>query len=53
MCMVRSHPVRGAWIEMMVWEVLYPRLSSHPVRGAWVEMWIAQSLEVDEGRRTP
>ena len=34
-----SHPVRGAWIEIVyfnpLWIVPAP---SHPVRGAWIEI---------------
>ena len=35
----KSHPVRGAWIEIMVmfWTFLRP-MPSHPVRGAWIEI---------------
>ena len=35
----RSHPARGAWIEMVIamagHEVVMP---SHPARGAWIEI---------------
>ena len=34
----KSHPVRGAWIEMVLLEQLAIDLESHPVRGAWIEM---------------
>ena len=33
-----SHPVRGAWIEMVGKLLLYLVAPSHPVRGAWIEM---------------
>ena len=34
-----SHPVRGAWIEIII-EQQEKKLSalSHPVRGAWIEI---------------
>ena len=31
-----SHPVRGAWIEIPLYQELYIRYRSHPVRGAWI-----------------
>ena len=34
----KSHPVRGAWIEMFRLFLLHRRISSHPVRGAWIEI---------------
>ena len=34
----RSHPVRGAWVEISSPEELGRFWASHPVRGAWVEM---------------
>ena len=35
----KSHPARGAWIEIRnyISEALY-RKKSHPARGAWIEM---------------
>ena len=34
-----SHPVRGAWIEIMhKMSQLYGIPLSHPVRGAWIEI---------------
>ena len=37
----RSHPARGAWIEMRI--QAKPRRSeeSHPARGAWIEIYNA------------
>ena len=34
----RSHPVRGAWIEMPQCYKWHFVLESHPVRGAWIEI---------------
>ena len=36
---MKSHPVRGAWIEIQasVMGILFDR-ESHPVRGAWIEI---------------
>ncbi len=34
----KSHPVRGAWIEMRnIYSTPVPK-KSHPVRGAWIEI---------------
>ena len=40
-----SHPVRGAWIEIVV-EAPIPNAPqmSHPVRGAWIEIITSASL---------
>ena len=39
-CADKSHPVRGAWIEILVKDKYYTDTStSHPVRGAWIEMY--------------
>ena len=36
---IRSHPVRGAWIEIVNEKgVIEVEKGSHPVRGAWIEM---------------
>ena len=34
----RSHPVRGAWIEIRNFYKCVYRWASHPVRGAWIEI---------------
>ena len=34
----RSHPSRGAWIEMPVVSMALPPSGSHPSRGAWIEI---------------
>ena len=35
----KSHPARGAWIEMTACKgVVYPLRVSHPARGAWIEI---------------
>ena len=33
-----SHPVRGAWIEILMESNELRALESHPVRGAWIEI---------------
>ena len=33
-----SLPVRGAWIEIMLWVSTGMRVASLPVRGAWIEI---------------
>ena len=33
-----SHPVRGAWIEMLKKQKAEHEARSHPVRGAWIEI---------------
>ena len=34
-----SHPVRGAWIEIVDLDVsIHLNAGSHPVRGAWIEI---------------
>ena len=35
---IRSHPARGAWIEMRVDRTLVEVNESHPARGAWIEI---------------
>ena len=35
---LKSHLVRGAWIEVIFPDVLYPLVVSHLVRGAWIEV---------------
>ena len=35
---VRSHPVRGAWIEIVKAQIDWLKQRSHPVRGAWIEI---------------
>ena len=34
----RSHPSRGAWIEITPWEWKPNKVVSHPSRGAWIEI---------------
>ena len=36
--LVVSHPTRGAWIEMILYQRLSSLYSSHPTRGAWIEI---------------
>ena len=35
---VKSHPPRGAWIEITMPDSSCARVRSHPPRGAWIEM---------------
>ena len=35
-----SHPVRGAWIEIMRTICCLSLTRSHPVRGAWIEILV-------------
>ena len=37
----KSHPTRGAWIEMLFAYLCGFLLESHPTRGAWIEIVIA------------
>ena len=37
---IKSHPVRGAWIEILYARIRRFSFSSHPVRGAWIEIVI-------------
>ena len=48
-----SHPVRGAWIEMLPEAGTLTTIWSHPVRGAWIEICIFASLRPLDGGRTP
>ena len=34
----RSHPARGAWIEILRRNFGHAVLESHPARGAWIEI---------------
>ena len=36
--LVKSHPARGAWIEMMRRIRSWKSEWSHPARGAWIEI---------------
>ena len=48
-----SHPVRGAWIEILGKLILIADYLSHPVRGAWIEMFFCSKKAEREARRTP
>ena len=37
-CGLRSHPSRGAWIEIYLRKNTRMGKESHPSRGAWIEM---------------
>ena len=36
----KSHPARGAWIEILQSRTKWQILASHPARGAWIEILI-------------
>ena len=37
---LKSHPTRGAWIEMPLYCILKTNnIKSHPTRGAWIEIF--------------
>ena len=38
--MSKSHPSRGAWIEIRETNRTTSRYESHPSRGAWIEMML-------------
>ena len=40
----RSHPSRGAWIEILLRRPIPGRPVSHPSRGAWIEMVLLRIL---------
>ena len=43
----RSHPVRGAWIEMLIIKVEQVlAIQSHPVRGAWIEILLFFNMSI-------
>ena len=48
-----SHPVRGAWIEMVISPNPKYNAESHPVRGAWIEMAHGLRVRVCRSCRTP
>ena len=39
----KSHPARGAWIEIQNAGAILGLYASHPARGAWIEMFISVS----------
>ena len=41
LCKNKSHPARGAWIEIVLEPVVSNSAKSHPARGAWIEMAFA------------
>ena len=52
--MSASHPVRGAWIEILdVLEIRVNGFVSHPVRGAWIEIMNCLILLNGKMRRIP
>ena len=49
----RSHPSRGAWIEMMLSCNVTSKRWSHPSRGAWIEIYMFWLLRHMQYGRTP
>ena len=50
----KSHPVRGAWIEIGVTKLpVVSFISSHPVRGAWIEIVKNPPARTIDCRRIP
>ena len=50
---VRSHPSRGAWIEIAIMPCEIAPNQSHPSRGAWIEMPTGAKPSRTCERRTP
>ena len=49
-----SHPVRGAWIEIILFFCGKGHTKqSHPVRGAWIEIAVMPNWYVLSRSRTP
>ena len=48
-----SHPVRGAWVEIILIKVAIRNIKSHPVRGAWIEIMVLPLLLCLSASRTP
>ena len=43
----RSHPARGAWIEIVLLRIQTCCAWSHPARGAWIEIvWLDVRIDV-------
>ena len=42
----KSHPARGAWIEIGDKPITHMATQSHPARGAWIEMWREASRDL-------
>ena len=49
----RSHPTRGAWIEIFPIGWRNTPLWSHPTRGAWIEILKSKSKKINRISRTP
>ena len=46
----RSHPSRGAWIEIPTQNVFADRYAaSHPSRGAWIEISLSRAITAIDG----
>ena len=50
---IESHPVRGAWIEIISEAKQCIQKWSHPVRGAWIEIVSVSIASTDWTGRTP
>ena len=48
----KSHPARGAWIEIPSSLITPIALTSHPARGAWIEI-VAKAKEEGTGAVAP
>ena len=49
----RSHPARGAWIEMLEYDVPSARPRRTPARGAWIEIIPTEEMADPDAGRTP
>ena len=49
----KSHPARGAWIEIVNHSCATMSTPSHPARGAWIEMALADHIIPPRRCRTP
>ena len=49
----KSHPARGAWIEIGRFFCSYLEALSHPARGAWIEIGRSDRYGYRRHRRTP
>ena len=44
---MRSHPTRGAWIEIPRWPARAIWMMSHPTRGAWIEITSCSVTQIE------
>ena len=50
---LRSHPPRGAWVEMVYSRCVYCWAVSHPPRGAWVEIGVVGDFAWPDASHPP